>query len=319
MTAGRERWPRLRVCFVALAGLAPLHGERHRARGGEPQAVDPLTFVETSSYGERAIDAVGRVLGIDVICHGSDRPYATSRLPDLGVAALHAVRVSNPARLLPRPGDRMTLSHPLAVAGRVLSPPELAALAADVAAQQALWQPRLDPRATVRTYASLHRDPELELWAIAWLPENDTGWHDHDSSSGAVHVVEGALEEHVLRLGGPERRVVHAPGATFSFGPDHIHRVTCSGARAVSIHAYSPRALAAGPVRGRRGRRAAPPHGVLRRRAAPARRAAARRGLTATRRRGRARPASMIATVRAPSPRAAARTRPRSRRGRSGG
>ena len=103
VTAGRERWPDLRVCFVALAGLAPLHGERHRARGGEPQAVDPLTFVETSSYGERAIDAVGRVLGIDVICHGSDRPYATSRLPDLGAAALHAVRVSNPARLLPAP------------------------------------------------------------------------------------------------------------------------------------------------------------------------------------------------------------------------
>ena len=49
-------------------------------RGGEPLPVDPLTFVETSSYGERAIDAVGRVLGIDVICHGSDRPYATSRL-----------------------------------------------------------------------------------------------------------------------------------------------------------------------------------------------------------------------------------------------
>ena len=134
----------------------------------------------------------------------------------------------------------MTLSHPLAVAGRLLTPPELATLAADVAAQQALWQSRLDPRATVRTYASLHRDPELELWAIAWLPENDTGWHDHDRSSGAVHVVEGVLEEHVLRLGGPERRVVHAPGTTFAFGPDHIHRVTCSGARAVSIHAYSP-------------------------------------------------------------------------------
>ena len=101
MAAGRERWPQLRVCFVALAGLAPLHGERHRARGGAPHAVDPLTFVETSSYGERAIDAVGRVLGIDVMCHGSDRPYATSRLPDLGAAALHAVRVANPDRLLP--------------------------------------------------------------------------------------------------------------------------------------------------------------------------------------------------------------------------
>ena len=97
---GRARWPRVRVCFVALAGLAPLHVERHRARGGGPLASDPLTFVETSSYGERAIDAVGRVLGIDVICHGSDRPYAEPHIPDLGAAALHALRVRNPSRLL---------------------------------------------------------------------------------------------------------------------------------------------------------------------------------------------------------------------------
>jgi len=40
------------------------------------------------------------VLGIDVICHGSDRPYAAPRLPDLGEAARHALRVRNPARLL---------------------------------------------------------------------------------------------------------------------------------------------------------------------------------------------------------------------------
>ena len=45
---GRERFPRLPVCFVALAGLGPLHGERRRARGGDALAVDPLTFVETS-------------------------------------------------------------------------------------------------------------------------------------------------------------------------------------------------------------------------------------------------------------------------------
>jgi hypothetical protein len=97
---GRARLPHLRVCFVALAGLAPLHAERHRARGGTPLAVDPLTFVDTSSYGERAIDAVGRALGIDVMCHGSDRPYADPRPPELGAAALHAIRVANPARLL---------------------------------------------------------------------------------------------------------------------------------------------------------------------------------------------------------------------------
>jgi hypothetical protein len=97
---GRERFPQLPVCFAALAGLGPLHGERHRARGGTGRPVDPLTFVETSSYGTQAVDAVVRVLGIDVVCHGSDRPYAAPALPALGDAALHAIRSRNPGRLL---------------------------------------------------------------------------------------------------------------------------------------------------------------------------------------------------------------------------
>jgi hypothetical protein len=100
---GRERFPRLPVCFAALAGLGPLHGERQRARGGAAGRVDGLTFVETSTYGTQAIDAVVRVLGIDVVCRGSDRPYAAPVRPRLGSeAALHAIRSSNPGRLLAR-------------------------------------------------------------------------------------------------------------------------------------------------------------------------------------------------------------------------
>jgi hypothetical protein len=99
---GRERHPHLPVCFVALAGLGPLHGERARARGAGDGRVDPLTFVETSSYGTQAVDAVIRVLGIDVVCHGSDRPYAAPPRPALGRAALHAIRTANPERLLAR-------------------------------------------------------------------------------------------------------------------------------------------------------------------------------------------------------------------------
>ena len=102
---GRPAYPRLRVCFTALAGLGPLHGERMAARGGDgPLArgvVDPLMFVETSSYGCRAVDSVVRVLGVDMLVFGSDRPYAEPH-PDLGLgaAARHAIRVANPARLL---------------------------------------------------------------------------------------------------------------------------------------------------------------------------------------------------------------------------
>jgi hypothetical protein len=99
---GRTRFPNLPVCFVALAGLGPLHGERQRARGGVDRPVDRLTFVETSSYGTQAVDAVLRVLGIDVICHGSDRPYAQPAQLDLDAAAQHALECRNPARLFAR-------------------------------------------------------------------------------------------------------------------------------------------------------------------------------------------------------------------------
>ena len=98
---GRERFPRVPVCFAALAGLGPLHAERQRARGGTAGTVDALTFLETSTYGTQAVDAVVRMLGIDVICHGSDRPYAVPVLPRLGSeAALAAIRSANPGRLL---------------------------------------------------------------------------------------------------------------------------------------------------------------------------------------------------------------------------
>jgi hypothetical protein len=98
---GRPRHPGLRVCFALLAGLAPLHGERLAVRGGGRGELDRDAFLETSSYGPRAIDATIRALGIDTIVCGSDRPYAPPP-GDLGLgeAASHAIRVANPDRLL---------------------------------------------------------------------------------------------------------------------------------------------------------------------------------------------------------------------------
>lgn len=98
--AGRALLPGLRVCFVALAGLAPLHHERLTARGGTFGAVDPGVFYDTSSYGPRAVDAVVRVVGVDPVVHGSDRPYALPRDPCLGSAFTQALFVTNPHHLL---------------------------------------------------------------------------------------------------------------------------------------------------------------------------------------------------------------------------
>ncbi|WP_371657890.1 amidohydrolase [Streptomyces sp. NBC_00280] len=101
---GRPRHPRLRVCFALLAGLAPLHGERYTARGGGSDGhVDPGVFVDTSSYGPRAVDAIVRALGAGAVVQGSDRPYAEPPLHPgfgLGGAAAYAFRIANPRRLL---------------------------------------------------------------------------------------------------------------------------------------------------------------------------------------------------------------------------
>ena len=96
---GRPAHPGLRVCFAMLAGLAPLHRERLVARGGRADS-DPDVFLDTSSYGARAVDAVVREVGIDRLVHGSDRPVIPVAELSLGDAVEAALRERNPARLL---------------------------------------------------------------------------------------------------------------------------------------------------------------------------------------------------------------------------
>jgi hypothetical protein len=91
-----------------------------------------------------------------------------------------------------------------------------------------------------RHYVSLHRDTHVDVWVLCWTPSNDTGWHDHDNSSGAVAVAEGTLTEHNLAVGAPSLRTDIDAGSAFCFGPDHIHRLVGKAVGSVSIHAYSP-------------------------------------------------------------------------------
>jgi predicted TIM-barrel fold metal-dependent hydrolase len=87
-----------------LAGGAPLHAERLAARGGPAHAAlnDPHSFFDVSSYGARAVDAMLRIVGVDRLLYGSDRPVvAPPALDGLGTAVLHAIAEVNPARLVP--------------------------------------------------------------------------------------------------------------------------------------------------------------------------------------------------------------------------
>jgi 6-methylsalicylate decarboxylase len=96
---GRPAHPRLRVCFAMLAGLAPLHRERLVARGGIAVS-DPDAFLDVSSYGARAVDAVLREVGVDRLVHGSDRPVVARPETAVGDAVREALQRRNPARLL---------------------------------------------------------------------------------------------------------------------------------------------------------------------------------------------------------------------------
>jgi hypothetical protein len=127
-----------------------------------------------------------------------------------------------------------------ALPARYLDLPELAELVESLAGHPELWRDRVSHAWGQRHFASIHRDAYVDVWLICWSPGNDTGWHDHDISSGAVHVVQGALVESNPRIGGAHLRTVVAVGGSFCFGPDHIHRLTDEAGQAISLHAYSP-------------------------------------------------------------------------------
>ena len=124
--------------------------------------------------------------------------------------------------------------------GRDLDPAELAELASSIAAQPHLWEDRVAFSDEERVFASIHRDANVDVWLICWTPVNDTGWHDHDVSSGSVAVARGTLTEHNLAIGNESVETEVPSGSVFAFGPDHIHRLTGRDAGSVSVHAYSP-------------------------------------------------------------------------------
>jgi len=118
---------------------------------------------------------------------------------------------------------------------------QLEAVVRRLAGDPSGWRHLVQHDPSQRRYVELHRDEALAVWLICWMDDQDTGFHDHDLSAGAVAVVDGAVAEDRLVLGGaPETRMFTA-GAAFSFTAADIHRVRHAGdAPAVTIHAYSP-------------------------------------------------------------------------------
>jgi predicted metal-dependent enzyme (double-stranded beta helix superfamily) len=124
--------------------------------------------------------------------------------------------------------------------GRYLDKYELGDLAAELANRPGMWHDQEAWPEGKRHYAMIHRDEFVDAWLICWAAGTDTGWHDHDSSSGAVRVVRGVIKEANPSIGGQHVERLIGQGGSVFFGPEHIHRMTGEAERSVSIHVYSP-------------------------------------------------------------------------------
>src|SRR4051812_33417784 len=100
-----------------------------------------------------------------------------------------------------------------------LTPKELEHAARSLGEDRDAWAPYVDHRADRRTFHQLKLDERIGIWLICWMDGHDTGFHDHDISSGAFTVVEGTLIEERLRFGAPPSSMTLEAGDSVHFSP----------------------------------------------------------------------------------------------------
>ena len=106
LARGAEAWPELRVVFAILAGGAPFQLERLASRGLHSRgALHPNVYLDTASYGERALELSLSTYGVGQLVYGSDAPVIDSEptlrsIRAFGQAVTDVVCRDNPARLL---------------------------------------------------------------------------------------------------------------------------------------------------------------------------------------------------------------------------
>ncbi len=93
------------IVFSILAGGSPIQLERLRGRGGpDAESLDPSFFLETASYGHRALELCLATYGVGQLLYGSDVPVVDSRptlqaLAGFGDALKDVVMTENPTAL----------------------------------------------------------------------------------------------------------------------------------------------------------------------------------------------------------------------------
>ena len=228
------------------------------SRAAAPRRGDPDVFLDVSSYGTRAVDAVLREVGVDRLVHGTDRPVGPPAELPLGDAVRRRAARAQPVPPAPdHAGRRMTA---LAPRHDLRSSDELRALVAQIAAEPERWQPLVRHGTADRAFEQLWRDEHVDVWVISWATATTRGSTTTTSPRGAVAVVEGEVIEERLVLGGaPLRAAAIRAGDAFDFDASHVHRMRQdTDVPAVSIHAYSPPLWRMGPT-------SVAPDGTLRR------------------------------------------------------
>jgi 6-methylsalicylate decarboxylase len=102
---GASAWPKLDVVFAILAGGAPFQLERLASRGVDARGVlEANVYLDTASYGDRALELSLAAYGVGRLLYGSDVPVidAAASLRSVrgfGQAVADAVCRDNPGRL----------------------------------------------------------------------------------------------------------------------------------------------------------------------------------------------------------------------------
>ena len=105
LAQGADAWPKLDVVFAILAGGAPFQLERLASRGVDSRGVLAANvYLDTASYGDRALELSLATYGVGRLLYGSDVPVIDSEptlrsVRGFGQAVADAVCRDNPARL----------------------------------------------------------------------------------------------------------------------------------------------------------------------------------------------------------------------------
>jgi len=118
---------------------------------------------------------------------------------------------------------------------------ELAGLAVAAATDARRWRHLIEFDENERFALKIDETDEHDLWLLTWLPEQETGWHDHGGSIGAFAIARGALCERRFVRGRGRQELRLGPGGSRIVPDPVLHNVANrDGARAISLHAYSP-------------------------------------------------------------------------------